>query len=379
MTRFIALLDRPSPKSFGLVPVITERHGVPAVTGVAGLSAHRVQPISIPEVNNLIAAGHALRVTGELSPADDVGVDTVALWAGTAFLEAAERADLLPAPLPSRPHPAEGGSFYLGRAAALYPYLDQWVSRALTTLLNHSDQQKQRHIAELMRWVLPSNPMTLAALWTSSSEPDTELRWQVQSAPSRVSPKQLITTHADVLARHADPFRDIRLVAFTGGTETNRDIVAKQFADLSRTVLTTFERPLKELLNPQELVDAPERKASLMEIGQREVEHSPLNLTLRALGAEDKSGLVVLDSVRHASVYEVLRWLRPKKLVLVSVDINLHRRRERLQARKLDPDEFLNDPTEREIPAIAAKADLRIDGESLSHPELNELLRQVTA
>src|ERR1700683_2142443 len=94
--RAIALLDRPSPQSLGMLGLAVDYgHGELKTEGVV---SPQPQIISNDELNDLISGRHALKIEGPNIEA--VESPRVALWIGDEFSTLAEKYDLTPPPLP---------------------------------------------------------------------------------------------------------------------------------------------------------------------------------------------------------------------------------------------------------------------------------------
>lgn len=367
-----ALLDKPSPESFGMIPLVIDDEGSLRVLGLAPASAHRAHSLHTDELEELLRAGHGLRVDQELRR--EPTSDAVALWLGDSFNERTAALRLPPAPLPAGLE-APNGRFFVGPAAAMFPYLERWIMAAFRRFRGETDAKAKKEISGLMRWVLPNRPETLAAAWSSSAKPDRELELQRRTFVRGKSSESLRAEYEKLLGgADADDLADLRLVLFTGGTGVEREKVAQRFAKkFVREQLGTFRRPIVERVGELPTLDYPKSKWVLMNEGQAEVETSPLALALEAIRSGtpyDKT--LVLDSLRHGSIRSTLDWLGPKRVFVVAVVADEALRRQRVARKHLDPEQLFRHPTELEIPELTSKADWRV-GEMAGDNELQEI------
>jgi len=378
MTRTLALLDKPNRSSFGLTPLAVEERGGVRVLGLAPASVHRGRGLDDRQVQELISGGHALAT--EISiPQDELSSDTVALWLGEAFAERAEKLNLPTAPLPTVSHRADGGRFFLGPAESMYPYLEYWTNAAFRRFRAESDSSVRRNIAALMDWVLPNRAESLAAKWISAPDPDRELLMQIRTFARDRDPEALRVDHEKLLSS-SDALADLRLVVFTGGTGVKRGDLAQRFAKQFALDVTTFRKPIANRVDPQAInLGEKEVKQLLMDRGQAAVDTSPLGLALEALRSTSYfRKVLVVDGLRHHAIRDTLRWLQPRKLVIVGVTVDSILRRQRVIARGEDPDLLFGHKTEREIPQLTVEADRQI-AETAPESELRELFDALQA
>jgi hypothetical protein len=182
--RIIALLDRPSPRSFGMVPFVL------LARGFKGRPAWRLEARDVEE---LVLDRHALRVDATVpDPIDD---DTVAGWLGRQFLQ---EAGSIPAGVPwERRRPAaDDGHFWLAQRADLYQTLERWVHEAACDVFERDDAR----LAKLMIWVRPDSAVTRAALWSTKKteeERKERIAWWVRLERDAGRP----TTEAEMTER----------------------------------------------------------------------------------------------------------------------------------------------------------------------------------
>ncbi len=379
MTRVVALLDKPTTTSFGMTPVVVTDGETLRVLGLAEPSVHRSRGLGRTDVDELVRGGHALALDSEV-PAD-LAPDTVAMWLGDSFAESARALGLPPAPLPASPLAAPGGTFFLAPAAVLLPYLERWIVHAFQRFRAERGEGPRKVIADLMRWVLPNRPESLAAAWATAARPERELALQTRTFARGKTAATVQQAHEDLLRDASDALSDLRLVVFTGGTGVNREEVAARFAKQFALEFRTFRTPIAaHVASRIATLEAREQKWVLMDHGQEEVDRSPLALALSVLKSppKGKDKVLVVDSLRHARIRETLNWLEPKKVFVVAVTLDDAERRRRVEARKQDPDRLFQHRTEREIPDLTKQADRRVP-EVAADQELREIFDSVHA
>jgi hypothetical protein len=168
--RLIGLLERPNPKSFGMVAIIIREpgHEVPSVCGLAKASSWRHFADAKEAVFLLKTQGldlSALDIDFEAKP-DGM----VACWFGTEFIDGCRVHGI---PLPDIPDsvfgaPEKNGvspaKIWLASAAEAYAKLDDWLKKAAVLAV----KRRSPEIARLMEWCLPDHEETKAALWYTS-------------------------------------------------------------------------------------------------------------------------------------------------------------------------------------------------------------------
>jgi hypothetical protein len=377
VTRGLVLLDKPSPRSFGMTAIAIEEEGQVRVLGLAPTSAQRGTGLTEDQAQDLVRAGHALSIKDVALP-DKLSSKTVALWLGDAFLERAKALSLPPAPLPASAFEVEGGKFFLGPPELMYPYLDLWTVTAFRRFRSEHAPSARSETASLMRWVLPNRGESLAATWSASPNPDRELQVQLRTFARGSTERTLRAAHEKNLSGPPDELADLRLVVFTGGTGILREDVANRFAKAFALEVAAFRRPIEQRVTVEkEHVPAEKLKWLQMEEGQAEVDTSPLGLAIAALrSARPRQKILVVDSVRHHKIRETLQWLQPKILYVVAVTADRDLQIRRVRMRNLDPDLLFQHGTEREIPALSTEANRRVR-ESVPDSELREIFEAV--
>lgn len=113
-------------------------------------------------------------------------------------------------------------------------------------------------------------------------------------------------------------------------------------------------------------------RASLQRLGQSLIDQGPRDFckaTLDWLGWSPPHGLI-LEGLRHVSVYEALRALvHPVRVSLVFIDVDESLQRARLKSRSGEElsQALTADPTERDVSSLRHRADLVV-----SNPEIPE-------
>lgn len=362
MTEIVALLQNPSPESFGVVPFVTRVEAAYEVIGLSDVSKHRGEHVDSDSVDDLVRAGHA-RATS--FPIDNGPPENaVALWLGDAFAKKARELGVEAPPLPLQNASTPEGTFAIGAHKDMRVYLEEWLKRAFARFLDTKEKTQRRQIAVLMRWALPRDPKTLAALWSSADNAEAELAWQVRTYKKKTSHSVWLQQLNDLLRKSAFEYKPPVVCAVAGGSSSLREQVAQQLVDLLRAEqegvhLVTFEEPL----DAEKHIDDPwKRKEHHAAVGQSRVEHGALPYALAALSKARHSRLIVLDSLRHPAVLEVLEWLFPRTLI-IGVDAARERRQERWMKKGYRLEDFakwLEGPMENQIPSLFKKASTMI-------------------
>ncbi len=190
MRKVVALIDRPSPQSMAMVPLIVRlADGSLATSGMAKASRHR-SVRSEEEVLALEYAGH-IRLLAEPLPTLPPDGEFCALWMGSQFsLKAHIRFLPLPAPADSLHTVSALGVFWLGYPQVIYPRLIEWMRTAFRAAVVSRIPQ----IAQLMNWVLPDQVEAMAALWYTADTSEMKQRYLDQfrqTFRTRLSEKEL--------------------------------------------------------------------------------------------------------------------------------------------------------------------------------------------
>lgn len=202
MANLIALLDKPSKKSLGMVPaVVKESDRSIRVLGLAAESTHRAKGLSEREVKDLIYGGDALKVEDAIVK-DHLADDTAALWLGHSFKDGAKEAGVdfvLPT---QRSIIVFEGKIFLLPSAIVYRHLEDWTVDAFKKFrsLPSSERTWRKKIVVLMEWALPARPESLAAAWAVAEDPDEELEWQIRMLRHGMNAETLRKTHQAVLS-----------------------------------------------------------------------------------------------------------------------------------------------------------------------------------
>ena len=187
----VALLDKPSSESFGMLGIIVNSQGRYHTLGLPKNG-------SVSKIEFEMLQGHILEVNGPL-PKDLV--NPVALWLGSEFQTKATelKAPALPTLNEHWRSPLEPnerrGKYTIKESAEAYKILDEWVTETAREALVRNDYD----LAVLTRWTLPMHPATKAALYYAApaSEKKRELDWQLRTE-RKVSAEQLIQEHEKV-------------------------------------------------------------------------------------------------------------------------------------------------------------------------------------
>ncbi|HLL05613.1 MAG TPA: hypothetical protein VK539_33900 [Myxococcaceae bacterium] len=378
MSRILALLDRPQRQSLGIVPLVISQDEKIQVLGLAPASAHRGRNLSAEDVEHLIRAHHAMR--SDATAPDILTQRHAALWMGAEFTENSKKLGLPLPPLPRSVFQTEEGAFAIGEASDLYPYLDAWTDAAFTSFLMQRTGDGKRAFADLMRWVLPSDPRTLAAAWHSAPDSSRELAIQHHIFGAQHSAAQWKALLQKTITNYRSPLNEIgKVFAFIGGSASPREKIADRFAGLVNSDTTSFTKAIKRRVSGA--ADAPLDKKQLMEQGQHIVEEAPLTMTMdvlqsafgspAALGSPHRS--IVIDSVRHQEILDVIWWLVPHRVIPVSVFYPPEKRRADLIRRGDNPEEVLSHPTEKQIEDLSQRAAFRVDATKEWDPQLLQL------
>lgn len=162
MLQIVALLDRPSPKSFGKVAfVVRDSQGVLRTRGLAPNHLLREE-----DLRELVEDTHALLVPQNVQ-IPEASEDLVAGWLGDRFADYVRGVPHGP-PLPSLPpeaHHVSQGSFWVARPQEVQDVLVEWIRRAARCAIGSREMTgaDRAYLAGLMSWVLPSADETKAA------------------------------------------------------------------------------------------------------------------------------------------------------------------------------------------------------------------------
>jgi len=178
----LALLDKPSRESFGMVPFVARfGDGNMYTVGLKGRSDG--MPFTSVQLYELFHAGHALDVSAAKAEVSGQIVKPVAGWLGRGF---EEKFRTLGAPVPDLPAErfflGDRGSFWIDNTPAMFMRLLGWTVRTAKRAIRENNAE----FADLMARALPDEPETQAAIWyTRSSQPakDDYLAWQLRKLP----------------------------------------------------------------------------------------------------------------------------------------------------------------------------------------------------
>ena len=168
MHRLVALLERPSTKSFGMIPILVRSPGIEGLTCYGLADGPRPLGRHDEELRCFLLAQCGVVESLDINyvtPPEG----RVAGWIGDAFLAGCREFDV---PLPIipdvtyRPPPASHAPEFLGRfwvapPADIYAAMDAWLKKAAVLAFKRSSFE----IAGLLNWCLPDREEAQAAWW----------------------------------------------------------------------------------------------------------------------------------------------------------------------------------------------------------------------
>lgn len=162
MPQVVALLDRPSPKSFGRVALVAR--DPQGTLRTRGLSPNHV--LTEEDLRSLVEEGHALLLTPEVS-LPDIPDDHVAGWLGDRFADYVRRLPNGPGLpcLPSGARHASPGTFWVSSPQEVQEVGLEWIRRAARCAIGPSEMSgaDRAYLASLMSWAMPGTDETKAA------------------------------------------------------------------------------------------------------------------------------------------------------------------------------------------------------------------------
>ncbi len=197
MAKIVGILDKPSPKSFGLCPILTKSPDEDFYRSPSFTPKKLVNQ----EEFGMLGGGHMLEVDillpGGLS-------NPGALWVGKEFSVWVESLQA-----PSLPEMKGWNEYSLGKEikgwysirewSEAYGVLEGWVGQTAILALDRMDGG----LAGLMNWTLPFDPKTQAALYFTQPTDELkqkELDWQLKlrrDARNPISEEELIALHEE--------------------------------------------------------------------------------------------------------------------------------------------------------------------------------------
>lgn len=216
--RIVALLDRPSPRSFGMVPFVERT--ADGTLHVHGLQGRRAQGMLDADLTQLLQQNSALALDHTVT--EPITETTVAGWVGVQFREEARR---IPPQVPwGKCRPAtDQGHFWLGFREAVHRTMEQWVKEAARDVFERGDAR----LANLMIWVMPDSELTRAALWstkTTEKERQERIAWWLRlerDAGRAVSEAELIERFTQLRQEYVSA-NTTRLAHFSKGSKLHR-------------------------------------------------------------------------------------------------------------------------------------------------------------
>lgn len=366
MTSIVALLDKPSRRSFGLLPLVTQSESGTLLT--EGLFQPSDHEITIDTLEELVHSGHALRLSQPVRRPSEEPL-LVALWIGRTFESEANELSLPLPPRSSLPlsHQLNTGTFCFMRGDHAYQVLEVWLQHAARLALEDHDAR----IAKLMAWVLPDRDETRAALWGTADDPKVELAWFTKLLQDRgevISSEQV----ADRLKRACTQILQTpqSVVAFTGRAKCGDKEVAARVAEQTNMPCLSFGEWLKQ--HAIQMGEQPDRPI-LQRLGQSLIDRAgAMSFCMRVLAELAPAELLgwtiahksfVLEGVRHKAVLEAIRFLvGPGRLKLVATERPDNERRALLREEESieNVDEVMSHATESEIDDVAAQANIHV-------------------
>jgi hypothetical protein len=368
MRRIVALLDKPSTSSFGLLALVTRSEAGTLET--EGLAEPSDLWVSDDHYDALAESGSLVQLPRELDRPAETG-RLSALWLGRGFEKRAKEIGVSLPPRIALPkaNELEDGTLWLLRVDHGYQILDAWLYHAAEEAL----RERNPDIAKLMAWALPDRDETRMALWFTSKAPRQELEWwfrllRDQSRNISIDELEVRLARLSEQILHSDR---TPVIAFTGQAKSGDNEMAQQVSARKHVFHVSFGQWLSE--RAREEGKSPARPL-LQDLGQQLIENlGALPFCLNVLerlgpkhgfGREVATRSFVLESVRHQSVLEAVRFLvGSERLKLFYADLPEEIRRGRLQQEKDigDVDRAMHHPTEIEVPDVAAQAEARLD------------------
>ena len=366
MTTIVALLDRPSAQSFGLLPLVTQSESGRLFT--EGLLQPTDHEITIDTLEELVQSGHALRLSEPLRrPTSERPL--AALWSGTTFESEANELSLPLPPRASLPllHQLDTGTFCIMRGDHAYQLLDVWLQHAAIRALQDHDAR----VAKLMAWVLPDRDETRAALWCTADDSKAELAWFTKLLQDRgevISSGQVADRLKRVSSEILQPMQSV--VAFTGRAKCGDKEIAARVAEQTNMPCLSFGEWLKQ--HAIQMGEQPDRPI-LQQLGQslldRDGAMSFCMSVLAKLAPAELLGWAiahqsfVLEGVRHKAVLEAIQFLVGHgRLKLVATERPANERSALLREEESieNVDEVMSHATESEIDDVAAQANVHL-------------------
>ena len=124
-----------------------------------------------------------------------------AIWVGNEFRNNVNAAGVQQPAIPDETYTINAGNFWLENSVVGFGRMQQWVRQ----VAGDAFKRKSRAVAELMRWTLPMEPETLAALWYTAENHDKELDFHLQCVPRFGSTREaLAEKYNDIIWRYKE-------------------------------------------------------------------------------------------------------------------------------------------------------------------------------
>lgn len=365
-----ALLDRPSPRSLGMLGLVVESAGGAEgrlrTDGVLGSQAGLVEQ---GELADLVGAGQALAVDG-LEVRRTRNEPMAALWVGDEFAAGSEDRGLPLPPFPkSRRGRASGGTYWVSSAAHVHRVLDTWVARAF----RRAALTRDHRLATLLSWAAPDQDEARAAAWLtaeSQAKRERDLTWWARLASggrAAVAPAILADRYRRLVGRAADHLP--AAIGFTAWAKGGDGEIAGFVANRLGIPIVSFGGWLRDQLRAE---GREPTRPLLQQLGKQVLDDlGPLGFCLEVLARLptrlSETGFVI-DGIRHDEVLNVLRFLAgDDRFKLASVHRPDPVRRELLMREDgvaaESVDRVMHDETEQEIELVGRRAKFRLDRE----------------
>lgn len=206
----LALVDKPSTRSFALLPVVVDA-GFPDhyfCTGLADASAHRRE---VPKKDferffpnaMLDLREYIISTTVDLDASEQCAVG----WVGNGFRTKSVELELeLPREL-LHAHRVADGVFWFDTPSTVHARMREYIERAMREVV----RTRNRHVAEMMHQTIVMEPETLAAMWytcTSAAEQakEIELQLKLRNQSGTFARKKIVAEHTALITKYENGF-----------------------------------------------------------------------------------------------------------------------------------------------------------------------------
>lgn len=206
MYTLLGLLERPSSRSFGMIPLIVQKTDdvPPEICGLSEASSFRGFKSLNEAQCHMRRQGLNLEFPITTFATKPEGM--VAAWIGAKFLDECKVQEV---PAPGVPTSAIGlqkvkgdpsGKVWTGPAKEIYSRMESWLKEAAIL----SCAQRSAEIFQLMQWCLPLHDETLAMEWYTTPETSRphKLNWQLNYLKNRGKDAETLQhTHEQIVRR----------------------------------------------------------------------------------------------------------------------------------------------------------------------------------